>query len=78
MTTLENTFHNTTVCVRAMPGDTLSRAQVRRAWKALCGWKDCTCGGAGGVRGGAYVITCRTYWPDPADGRPYRLERRTR
>jgi hypothetical protein len=76
MLTLVNTFHDTTARLRAVPGDTLSAAQERRLRKTLCGMQGCTCSGAGGVRGGDYVVTIRTYWPAAPDGRPYVVEPR--
>ena len=76
MLTLVNTFHGTETQIRATPGAHVSRRVERRAWRALCGVRDCTCGGAGGVRGGEYVLTCRTAWPEPVGGKPYTVERR--
>jgi hypothetical protein len=50
---LRNEFHNTSARVRVNEsGETLLRAStVRRIRRALCGLKDCTCGGALGQRG---------------------------
>jgi hypothetical protein len=43
--TLRNQFHNTRTVVIAESNQILSDSQVRRAEKALCGMKDCGCGG---------------------------------
>lgn len=76
MLTLANTFHGTKARIRATPGAHVSRRTERRVWRALCGMEGCTCSGAGGVRGGAYVLTCRTAWPEQVGGRPFTVERR--
>jgi hypothetical protein len=76
MLTLINTFHGTETRVRAKAGDHISRRVERRIWRDLCGRTDCVCGGAGGVRGGNYVLVHRTYWPNAADGKPYTVEAR--
>lgn len=47
--TLSNSFHNTEVTLIAK-GGYLSRGQVRRARKALCGIGECCCGGSAGQR----------------------------
>lgn len=52
-TTLINNFHNTEVTVNALPGDLLSKHQVRRIKRTLCGIKDCSCGTC---RGGKYGV----------------------
>lgn len=51
--TLFNEFHGTKFVVRAQVVDgraCLFESQIRRARKALCGVKDCTCGDAAGTR----------------------------
>jgi len=62
----------TSVRVRPTPSEhgagTLSRRQVHRAWRALCGIEDCACGGYAGERGGEYYVDEDTY--DRDDGRP--------
>lgn len=57
--TLRNDFHNTSVNVRAEGLShiyneveiKLSKSQIERACKSLCGIKDCTCGDDCGMRG---------------------------
>lgn len=48
--TLTNNFHGTEVTIRPVDGRVSHRAGTR-AWKALCGMKDCICGGQLGQRG---------------------------
>ena len=48
--TLINDFHNTDVTLRPR-GGWLSKDQVRRARRMLCGVTGCTCGGNAGERG---------------------------
>jgi len=56
MIQFENTFHRTSVNVKAKPGDKLSPSQLRRIRRALCGVSGCHCGDQWGVRGGRYHI----------------------
>lgn len=43
--TLRNDFHNTTCKIRMRPDQTvLTRSQMRRVRKTLCGMSDCQCG----------------------------------
>jgi len=69
---LTNDFHNTSVSLIAKEGSIgpkLSKNQIKRARKTLCGMARCWCGGPAGERGGNYrVITC-------ADGSGYVLSR---
>ena len=46
-----NSFHDTVVNLYFPPGGILSKRQVTRARKALCGISTCTCGGSLGERG---------------------------
>jgi hypothetical protein len=46
-----NDFHNSSVSLRAEPGQELSLSQIRRAQRTLCGISDCLCGGSIGQRG---------------------------
>lgn len=48
---LRNSFHGTTVSLRAEYGQELSHSQIRRARNTLCGVNGCTCGGNLGERG---------------------------
>ena len=55
---LTNDFHNTSATARAEVLDfgmhqevTLSKNQMDRTAKKLCGSKDCKCGGPAGIRG---------------------------
>jgi len=65
--TLLNTFHGTEAVVIPRPDPsgvaTLTRSQVRRAERKLCGMSDCSCGGEASVMGGRF-------WLDWTDG-PY-------
>jgi hypothetical protein len=45
LVTVRNSFHNTAINLRVSEGEVLSTSQTKRAWKALCGMKDCSCGG---------------------------------
>lgn len=45
---LHNNFHNTTVQVNLRGSTHMSRSQVRRAIKKLCGISTCQCGGIRG------------------------------
>jgi len=56
MVTLTNDFHHTSIRLRDRAGR-LSPCQVRKAWQALCGIVDCTCGGVAGTRGPQYLDT---------------------
>lgn len=49
--TLRNKFHNTSYTLQAKLRRELSRSQVLRARKALCGIAGCQCGGNLGERG---------------------------
>lgn len=49
---LTNNFHNTSVSVAPV----LTKAQVKRAWRTLCGHADCMCGGEAGERGGQWRV----------------------
>lgn len=51
MITLKNDFHNSSISIRAELGQWLSKSQIARARKALCGITGCTCGGNLGERG---------------------------
>ena len=56
--TLTNNFHHTSVTLRARRsprGMVLSRRQVLRARRELCGCEGCTCGGPLGERGNQSV-----------------------
>lgn len=44
MITLKNNFHNTEVQVRTTEGKVLTKNQLRRIEKTLCGISECTCG----------------------------------
>lgn len=44
MITLTNDFHSTSVKLRSKIGDTLSSSQIKRAARALCPFKGCSCG----------------------------------
>lgn len=48
--TLTNCIHNTQVTLKTKTG-WLSKAQLDKAWKYLCGIESCTCGGYAGERG---------------------------
>ena len=48
--TIKNEFHDTEITLIAKGGH-LSKGQAKRAWKHLCGHKDCTCSGSLGARG---------------------------
>jgi hypothetical protein len=48
--TLRNDFHDTEANL-IVRNDMISATQARRAQKALCGLKDCTCGDGLGCRG---------------------------
>ena len=48
--TLTNDFHNTSVTLRMISRFPTAN-QVRRAKKALCGFRSCTCSGVLGTRG---------------------------
>ena len=51
MITLRNDFHNTEVRLRASVGDSLTKSQVTRSRRILCGIKGCKCGGYLAERG---------------------------
>jgi hypothetical protein len=73
MIELTNTFHNTTARVRAeLDCYDISAATERRVWRKLCGMRDCTCSGYGGVRGGDYTLQERPAPMDPK-AKPYRV-----
>ena len=61
--TLTNEFHNTSTVV-VSPNGMLSRRQVRRAWKTLCGTESCLCGGEAGQRGGEWGVDQADCWGD--------------
>ncbi len=46
---LTNDFHNTSCIVIPKKGK-LTRRQIRKAWKTLCGMKNCCCSNGIGVR----------------------------
>jgi len=48
--TLYNDYHNTFVSLN-VNGQKLSLYQVKKAWKELCGIKNCGCSGDVGYRG---------------------------
>lgn len=57
--TLTNDFHGTEITIRVKAKDNyyiISRYQMNRMWKILCGHKDCTCSNSMGTRGSEYVI----------------------
>lgn len=43
--TIKNHFHGTQSQINGNIGDKLSKAQVNKLFKALCGMDDCYCGG---------------------------------
>lgn len=48
---LYNEFHATSADVLpGWPDNRLTHDQVKRAWRKLCGTKDCTCGDVAGCR----------------------------
>ena len=49
--TLTNDFHGTEATVRVKGDRKLSRSQIRRVRKVLCGIDSCTCGGNLSERG---------------------------
>ena len=49
--TIRNDFHHTETRVRVPADGVLSRWQVRRVRRALCGMADCKCGGDLSERG---------------------------
>lgn len=51
MIQLKNDFHSTVCGVRAKLGQPLSKSQIRRTRRELCGIADCSCGGVLGERG---------------------------
>jgi hypothetical protein len=57
---LRNDFHRSSVCLRVPADGILSREQVARARRVLCGVAGCTCGGNLGERGpqpAPFVVT---------------------
>ena len=46
-----NDFHNSSARIRASVGRTVSRSQVQRLRRSLCGISGCTCSDKTGVRG---------------------------
>ena len=48
---LTNDFHDSAVTIRATLGQYLSKSQIQRARRTLCGNAGCTCGGNLGERG---------------------------
>jgi hypothetical protein len=64
MIKLFNDFHNTEVTLR-LTGSYLSAYQVKKAWKVLCGSRDCSCGNIMGMRG---IQTARVIGQDYRDG----------
>ena len=51
-----NEFHGTAAHRKLADGDLLNRRQVLELRKRLCGSNNCTCRGAGGVRGGRWRL----------------------
>jgi len=49
--TVQNAYHNTRAVVCATPGNALTRRQVERTKRALCGVRGCLCSGPLGTRG---------------------------
>ena len=47
---IRNDFHNTEVQINLRGTRRLSKYQVKRAWKALCGIQMCECSGPAGER----------------------------
>jgi hypothetical protein len=56
MTTIINSFHNSSATVRANVGETVSRSTLNRVRRALCGRSDCTCGDTAGARESRYTL----------------------
>jgi len=48
---LKNDFHNSEVLLYIADGKNISKGQVKKTWKTLCGIKGCTCGNELGMRG---------------------------
>lgn len=71
MITLQNDFHNTNTTLRCDLGSSLSKSQIRRARKNLCGISECTCGGNLGERGNQGVEIHHEGWND--DGEDIRI-----
>ena len=57
--TLTNDFHHTKAIV--LTDGYLSISQVKRAWKKLCGIKECKCSNAVGMRGKENPIIINYY-----------------
>ena len=68
---LRNNFHQTKVQINLHGSRTLSKYQVKRARKALCGRPTCTCGGILGERGPQYLDAERVYVTGTPEGGVY-------
>mgnify|MGYP000849709753 FL=1 len=55
--TLKNDFHNTVFRLSIPPGGTITRNQVNRAKRALCGVRGCLCSNETGARGLQFTET---------------------
>lgn len=64
MTTLTNSFHNTSITIKANSGDRVSRTTFRRVRRILCGISDCTCGHADGTRDSRFRLESQGFESD--------------
>lgn len=64
MTTLTNSFHNSSVTIKANSGDRVSRTTFRRVRRALCGISDCTCGREDGTRDSRFRLESQGFGSD--------------
>lgn len=76
MITLTNDFHKTSVRVHAEIGDILTRTQMRRITKKLCGSKGCKCGVVRGVQDqpNGDVINIGDVWDDIEESWTYLIK----
>lgn len=66
MTTLTNSFHNSSIIIQANPGDQVSRAILRRVRRTLCGISDCACSGEDGTRNSRFRLKSQGFnWDAP-------------
>lgn len=56
MTTITNSYHNTSIEIRAKVGETVSASTLRKVARKLCGLEGCTCGRTDGSRESRYII----------------------